>query len=456
MYAVKVRSKKGTLQRFNENPILEPVAEHPWEAKAVFNPGVCATGKCIHLLYRAMSHDDTSVIGYACTKDGVHIDERLVDPVYVPRELFEKKYQLGVGSGCEDPRLTKIGDRIYMCYTAYDGVNPPRIALSSISVSDLEAKEWKWSKSVLISPPGVDDKDAAIFPKKINGKFVILHRIGLSIWIDFVSSLLFDGDSWLGGKILMEPRKGISDSRKIGICGPPIETSDGWLLLYHGVSKEDDRRYVIRAALLDLNDPTHVLARTKHPIFEPEQSYEKIGLVSNVVFPCGSVVRDGMLHVYYGGADKVVGVATVELDQLLGLLREEKVLEPMHLHPLHGNVSQDSNIDESIRPWGHYEILDHGIGFQVKRLTIHSGHRFSYQRHHHRSEHWTIVSGIGMTTIEDVDQKRVVGDMISIPSGTKHRMANIGNEDLVFIEVQNGDYLGEDDIERFEDDYHRE
>jgi beta-1,2-mannobiose phosphorylase / 1,2-beta-oligomannan phosphorylase len=468
----EMRATTVKLHRFDGNPILKPEPSHGWETKAVFNPAACQTENRIHLLYRAMSDDDTSVIGYASTKDGVHIDERLPDPVYVPREAFEKKTRSGTGSGCEDPRITRIGDTAYMCYTAYDGINPPRIALTSILIQDLDAKKWNWSKPVLISPPGIDDKDAAIFPRKINGKYVILHRIGLSVWIDFVDDLQFEGKKWLGGRVLMKPRPGIFDSQKIGISGPPIETKKGWLLLYHGISKREDRHYDVRAALLDLKDPRHVIARTKHPIFEPEKSYERSGLVANVVFPCGSAVIDGTLYVYYGGADKVVGVASVVLDQLLERLCAERIghhavtkkkeSPPKKNHPVQKHhVTKGAKVllrdetDESIRPWGHYEIIDQGPGFQVKQMTLYPGQRISYQRHVHRAEHWTIVAGEGLTTIDDREERRNIGDMISIPSGTKHRIQNVGKNDLVFIEVQNGDYLGEDDIEHLADDYGR-
>lgn len=107
------------------------------------------------------------------------------------------------------------------------------------------------------------------------------------------------------------------------------------------------------------------------------------------------------------------------------------------------------------RPWGYYVILDHGDGFQVKRIVIRSGHRFSYQRHKYRSEHWTIVSGIGLTTLDDHEEQRNSGDVISIPSGMRHRIKSIGEDDLVFIEVQSGSYLGEDDVEHLADDYGR-
>jgi len=316
----EMRAASIKLQRAETNPLLEPIGNHAWEAKAVFNPGVVQAGGRIHLLYRSLAADDTSYIGYASTTDGTHLDERSSEPVYVPREKFEKKAAAGVGSGCEDPRLTLIDGRVYMTYTAYDGRNPPRIALTSIDQRDFLAKRWNWSRPQLISPPGVDDKDCAIFPRKIGGKYAVLHRLGKSVWIDFFKDLKFEGEEWLGGSILMSPRSGPWDSRKIGIGGPPIETKKGWLLLYHGISKREDRHYHVRAALLDLKNPRRVLARSKYPIFEPETPYEKNGLVANVVFPCGTAILGDDLYVYYGGADKIVGVATVKLPKMLDLL----------------------------------------------------------------------------------------------------------------------------------------
>ncbi len=110
---------------------------------------------------------------------------------------------------------------------------------------------------------------------------------------------------------------------------------------------------------------------------------------------------------------------------------------------------------ENIRPWGRYDILDETEGFKVKRLTIKSGKRLSYQSHVHRTEVWTIVAGSGRTTLNDEMVERKRGDVIVIPAGTKHRLENTGTEPLVFIEVQVGDYFGEDDEIRYDDDYGR-
>lgn len=305
--------------RAKENPILAPLPDHAWESKLVFNPAALYANGKVHLIYRAMSADNTSVFGYASSKDGIHIDTRLPEPVYAPRESFEQKLQPG-NSGCEDPRLTKIGDRVYMCYTAFDGKNPPRVALSSILYKDFINKRWRWKSPVLLSPPGYDDKDACIFPQKVNGKYLILHRIGNTIDLSWSKTLDFDGKTWLEERKWLTPRFDSWDSEKVGIAAPPIKTKHGWVLLYHGVSKED-RTYRVGAALLDLKDPTRILARTGEPLLEPETPYEKEGMIRNVVFPCGAVLKQNNIFLYYGGADTVVGVATIKIENLMKAFR---------------------------------------------------------------------------------------------------------------------------------------
>jgi len=135
-------------------------------------------------------------------------------------------------------------------------------------------------------PP--EDKDAALFPEKVNGKYIIIHRNGDDIDLSFHKTLSFDGTHWLEEYRWVMPRKGWWDSRKVGIATPPIKTAKGWVLLYHGVS-EDDGAYRVGALLADVRDPTKVIGRTDYPILEPETVYEKEGIVPNVVFPCGAV-----------------------------------------------------------------------------------------------------------------------------------------------------------------------
>lgn len=306
-------------RRFEKNPIIEPDFSHDWEAKATFNPAALKIGSTIHLLYRALSPDNTSVLGYASTNDGVTIKDRSATPAYQPREDFELKKVPGANSGCEDPRLTKIGKIIYMCYTAFDGAGLPRVAVTSISEKDFLNKNWCWEKPMVITPPGFDDKDACIFPEKINKKYFILHRVGGEICGDYLDTLDFSRETVDKCIRVFGPGVNSWDSAKVGISAPPMKTKYGWLLLYHGISKNHNT-YRIGAALLDLKDPTVVLARTADPILEPEEQYEKEGIINNVVFPCGMVLKGKLLYVYYGGADKVVGVATLELEVLMKVL----------------------------------------------------------------------------------------------------------------------------------------
>jgi predicted GH43/DUF377 family glycosyl hydrolase len=181
-------------------------------------------------------------------------------------------------------------------------------------------RNWNWARPSIISPPGLADKDAALFPEKIKGQFAILHRLGTNIWLDFRENLNFDHDHWLGGVEIITPEDGARDSLKVGIAGPPIKTVAGWLLLYHEVTNHKTLNYHLTAALLDLEDPTQVTAIADSPILEPEMTYEKEGIVPDVVFPCGNVVIGNRLFVYYGGGDRVIGIATMELSGLLNQL----------------------------------------------------------------------------------------------------------------------------------------
>ncbi len=161
---------EDAFKRLTKGPLLIPRQEIEWEKKAVFNPAAILVGGKISILYRAMSPDNTSVIGLAETVDGTHLTSIGDKPVYVPRESFEEKKVPGGNSGCEDPRLTKIGSKIYMYYTAYNGITPPQVAMSSISQQDFLAKKWKWTTPVLVTRDGVDDKDGCLHPEKVNLK----------------------------------------------------------------------------------------------------------------------------------------------------------------------------------------------------------------------------------------------------------------------------------------------
>ena len=303
-------------KRFSENPIITPKFELDWQALAVYNPAAIYEDGKVHILYRGQAMNGTSVIGYATSRDGFHIDENFSEPIYFPREPFEQKTHPTGNSGCEDPRITKIGDTFYMLYTAFDGNNPPRVAMTTILVDDFLNRKWNWTLPKLISHTGADDKDACIVKGKVDDEYLAFHRLGDNIWLDITSDINFNEEKTLTGKVIAQPRPDKWDNVKIGIAAPPIETEKGWLLLYHGVSNPGNI-YKVGAMLLDYENSYKILARTDEPIFEPETEYEKVGLIPNVVFPCGAVVIDQTIYIYYGGADKVIGVATIGLQNLL-------------------------------------------------------------------------------------------------------------------------------------------
>lgn len=304
-------------ERFSGNPILKPTA-HEWESQAVFNPAAIELDGSIHILYRAMGGDNTSVMGYARTQNGFDIAERLSQPVYVPRMEFEMKRRPG-NSGCEDPRIVRMGDDLHMFYTAYDGEHPARVAATKISVADFLAHRWNWSEPTLISPSNVDDKDTCIIPEAIHGRYLMIHRINGRVCADYLNAFDFREFEADHCAEMLDVRPGKWDSEKVGIAGQPIKTDKGWLLFYHGVSSVD-HHYRLGVALLRLDNPTEVLARSSDPLLEPKEWYERQGVVPNVVFPCGCVNRDNTIFVYYGGADTVTCVATMRMDVVLNAL----------------------------------------------------------------------------------------------------------------------------------------
>jgi predicted GH43/DUF377 family glycosyl hydrolase len=311
--------------RASENPIIKPIIENAWEKNATFNAAAIDLAGSVHILYRAMGDDNTSVLGYAASKNGVKITERGKTPAYIPREDFEMKHGDSRGnSGCEDPRITKIGDTLYMAYTAFDGVHATRVALTSISEKDFLAKRWdKWSKPQLTTPDGVNDKDTCLMPEKVGEQYMLIHRIDPQICADFLDTLDFKKSRLTRCIEIMGPRPGMWDSTKIGIAGPPIKTPKGWLLIYHGVSKTST--YRLGAVLLDLKNPSIVLSRSVDNILEPIENYERTGIVRNAVFSCGAVLRGDTLLIYYGGADTVLGVAKTSLKKLLKILLPENL-----------------------------------------------------------------------------------------------------------------------------------
>lgn len=294
------------MRRFEGNPILGPVATNAWESRRVFNAAACYADRRVHILYRAIGNDGVSRLGYAGSPDGFRIDERLPSPAFEPNSEAEK-------GGCEDPRLTQFDEKFIMAYTALRESNHQhvyQVSLTSIAVADFVRKQWNWQERWLPFP-GIRNKDAVIFPRRINGKYVLFHRIDPDICVAYSD----DFKRWYDMKAVFGSRSDNWDSWKVGAAGPPIEVNEGWLFIYHGVSFE--RVYSLGVALLDKNDPEVILYRPREPILTPVEDYERLGKVPNVVFSCGNVLIDDQVLVYYGGADSVLCVAAFSLSELL-------------------------------------------------------------------------------------------------------------------------------------------
>ena len=239
--------------------------------------------------------------------DGVHFEEPDGYPLLT-----------GLGSqesfGIEDCRVSKIGDLYRLTYTA---VSP-----NGVGVGLRTTRDWRHFQSHgMILPP--HNKDCAIFEETIGGRFMMLHRPsslfvgGNYIWL--ASSP--DGLHWGDHRCLLRTRPGHWDSARVGAGAAPIKTDHAWLEIYHGADEED--RYCLGACLLDLEDPSKVLARTDEPLMRPLEPYELTGFFGHVVFTNGHVVEpDGdTITVYYGAADEFVCAATFSLRHILSLLK---------------------------------------------------------------------------------------------------------------------------------------
>jgi predicted GH43/DUF377 family glycosyl hydrolase len=317
--------------RYLKNPILVPNKDKWWESKAVFNCSVSYDGNNVHMLYRAIGEYDyyISRIGYASSIDGFQFNRR--ENVAISQTEDYEKY------GMEDPRITQIDENIFITYVVLSDYvkNNPRI-YSALTVT----KDYnKFTKLGIITSNFDNNKDVIFFPEKYdlgynlsnNGFYLKLHRpsnwnksnphlqsIKPSIWLSISDSEFTLNDSIL----LLEPKQDWEEL-KIGSGPSPIKTKDGWLLIYHGVDK--DRVYRVGAALLDLKDPRKVISRTKKPLLEPKEKYEKKGDVNNVIFPTGIAVMDKKLLLYYGGADKVCCVATADIDELIEVIMKDEL-----------------------------------------------------------------------------------------------------------------------------------
>lgn len=317
-----------------------------FENKAVFNPTCIQAGDITHMFYRAVNEENISSIGYAQLKNN-QVIKRLDYPILAPE--YENKYEK---KGLEDPRISLIDGVYYLFYTVYDGQNAlisyaasrdlinfkkkglisPRI-LYSLAAKHIyqgfkAGKEYIMFNKLLEKKSGKDillfEKDACLFPAKFNGKFALLHRVlpGIQIiyfdnFADLTKNYWVDYLKKMKDFIVLNPLYWF-ENLKIGSGCTPIQTKFGWLIIYHAV--EGNRQgeiYHAGAALLDINNPLKVLGRLKEPLFSPKESWEKIGVTRNVVFPSGAVIKGNRLYIYYGAADTCIGAKSIDLNELL-------------------------------------------------------------------------------------------------------------------------------------------
>lgn len=326
----KVKEKIFTFSKENRNPIILPNKNSNWENLQTFNPGAVLINNDVHFLYRAMGDDYFSRLGYANSSDGFTIKERLPHPVFELNsscKRFSTTYRSspsggGIG-GCEDARIVKIEEdgSLYVTYTDFtDG--QIRMAITSIKTNDFIEKKWEWERPIFISPPNQSNKNWVIFPEKINGKYAIVHSISPRILIEYLDDLNFKNSKYIKSHYQRDYREDVWDYWVRGAGPPPIKTKDGWLLIYHAMSKDDFSKYKVGAMLLDLKDPSKILYRSKNPILVPEEIYENNGYKPGIVYVSGAVVKDEDIILYYGGADNYVCAAYANLEKFLGVLKK--------------------------------------------------------------------------------------------------------------------------------------
>lgn len=313
------------------NPILRP-GSHPWTAEAVLNPAAAVLNGRTHIIYRAIGMDGISRLGYASSPDGVIFDKRLPYPVYVARNtqniaMHLRRYSPvmypsgGSWGGCEDPRMVIIDGRVYVTFNMFENWRL-RVAVISINQEDFLAERFhRWEGPIILSH-GDRDKNWVLFPEKIAGQFAVLHsiigendnRVRVEYTDDLETLAQRDFKSLDPQQI---PDKHIAWHVHTRSAGPPpVRTDKGWLVLYHANDALEPNKYKVGAMLLDLVDPTKVLYRAVAPIISPNEHYENHGK-PGIVYAGGAVVRDGKLFVYYGGADRVICVATTPIDRFV-------------------------------------------------------------------------------------------------------------------------------------------
>ncbi|QZK90452.1 pesticidal protein Cry7Aa [Flavobacterium sp. CHNK8] len=320
----------------------------PFEDEGVLNPAAIRDGNFVHMFYRAVSRGNHSSIGYCKLEGPLVVKNRDTESLLSPEFDYECQ-------GMEDPRIVKIEDTYYLTYTAYDGINAlgclaiskdlihfekkgiivPQISYAAFDQlaeqsSPINKKYFRYNEHIGVLESDLEksliwDKNVIFFPRKIKGKFHFMHRIKPDIQIvvgvenlkDLTEAFYQDYLSNFNDHVLLSSKHDHEISYVGGGC-PPIETDQGWLIIYHGV-KDGLYGYIYSAcaALLDLEDPRKEIARLPYPLFKPELDWELKGEVNNVCFPTGAVVFDDTLYIYYGAADERIATTSVSVSALI-------------------------------------------------------------------------------------------------------------------------------------------
>jgi predicted GH43/DUF377 family glycosyl hydrolase len=300
------------VKRYENNPILTK-KDVPYKVETVHNAGVVKHNGRYIMLFRSHKDNGRSVIGLAHSEDGYNFE--VSDKPFMQASTDES-FAVYEEAGVEDVRINKVEDRYLLTYSAYSrhGV---RIGLA-------ETNDFTSVKRLGFITEA-DYRNVVIFPEKINGRYARLDRphseiSPWSIWISYSPDLLYWGDA----KIIMKPMVYHWDEMKIGPGAPPIKTRQGWLNIYHGVFPTmDGSVYRLGVCLHDLNDPAEIIGVSDRWILSPEDPWELVGYVHNVVFSCGAVAEDdGSVKIYWGGADNVMCVGVAIISELVKLCLE--------------------------------------------------------------------------------------------------------------------------------------
>lgn len=300
--------KVEIIQRYAHNPIIT-VSDLPCRSNSVFNSGCIKENGRYIMMLRIEDVDGSQHFRMAYSMDGIKF-EISNNPVEIPPSENEKYFELL----CYDPRITPLEGSYYICYAAHGSKG---VRVSIIKTSDF----IKFERVCYATQP--DNRNGVLFPEKINGKYVLLNRPTMAygqggkgdMWISYSPDLIHWGDH----RLVAETRPERWDGHKLGAGPVPIKTPEGWLLLYHGVYERcNGLVYRTGVMLLDLDDPSKIIARSNGYVLGPKEVYERIGDVDNCIFVTGNVFEDdGTVKIYYGGADTVMCLAFAKLDDLI-------------------------------------------------------------------------------------------------------------------------------------------